>query len=130
MHMHVRLQPAVETTKARRGEEATEANIDACVVANVHATRGLRIDSIVARGKYSEADAAAMTRSIVQVVAHCHSLGVIHRWEKGGEGQGVARARRLAPLPRTHAHARPPFSSPATSNPKTFSCPPRTRPPP
>ena len=38
MHMHVRLQPAVETTKARRGEEATEANIDACVVANVHAT--------------------------------------------------------------------------------------------
>ena len=40
---------------------------------------GELFDAIVARGKYSEADAAAMTRSIVRVVAHCHSLGVIHR---------------------------------------------------
>lgn len=40
---------------------------------------GELFDAIVARGKYSEADAAAMIRSIVRVVAHCHSLGVIHR---------------------------------------------------
>ena len=40
---------------------------------------GELFDAIVAKGKYTEADAASMCRSIVRVVAHCHSLGVIHR---------------------------------------------------
>ena len=40
---------------------------------------GELFDSIVDRGHYSERDAAAMTRTIVRVVAHCHSLGVVHR---------------------------------------------------
>lgn len=40
---------------------------------------GELFDSIVDRGHYCERDAAAMTRTIVRVVAHCHSLGVVHR---------------------------------------------------
>lgn len=34
---------------------------------------------IVAKGSYSEKDAAALIRDIVRVVAHCHSMGVMHR---------------------------------------------------
>lgn len=37
---------------------------------------------IVAKGSYSERDAAALIRDIVRVVAHCHSMGVMHRWGK------------------------------------------------
>ena len=44
-----------------------------------HCTGGELFDSIVDRGHYCERDAAAMTRTIVRVVAHCHSLGVVHR---------------------------------------------------
>lgn len=33
-----RIQPAVDATKAKLGEQASEANIDACVAANVHET--------------------------------------------------------------------------------------------
>jgi calcium-dependent protein kinase len=33
----------------------------------------------VAKGSYSEKDAAALVRDIVRVVAHCHSMGVMHR---------------------------------------------------
>ncbi|KAK9805672.1 hypothetical protein WJX72_011131 [[Myrmecia] bisecta] len=40
---------------------------------------GELFDRIVAKGHYSEKDAATMIRTIVSVVAHCHSLGVIHR---------------------------------------------------
>lgn len=40
---------------------------------------GELFDRIVAKGHYSEKDAAALCRSIVSVVAHCHSMGVIHR---------------------------------------------------
>jgi len=40
---------------------------------------GELFDRIVARGHYSEKDAATLIRTIVKVVAHCHSLGVIHR---------------------------------------------------
>ena len=29
--------------------------------------------------RHSEKDAAELVRTIVKVVAHCHSLGVIHR---------------------------------------------------
>jgi len=44
--------------------------------------------SIVAKGSYSEKDAAKLIRDMVRVVAHCHSMGVIHRWGR------PARARR------------------------------------
>jgi len=40
---------------------------------------GELFDAIVHRGSYSEKDAAALIRTIVSVVAHCHNLGVIHR---------------------------------------------------
>ncbi|KAK9917210.1 hypothetical protein WJX75_001895 [Coccomyxa subellipsoidea] len=40
---------------------------------------GELFDRIVARGHYTEKDAATLIRTIVSVVAHCHSLGVIHR---------------------------------------------------
>lgn len=40
---------------------------------------GELFDRIVSRGHYSEKDAADMIRTIVKVVAHCHSMGVIHR---------------------------------------------------
>ena len=40
---------------------------------------GELFDRITERGKYSEQDAAAAVRTMLQVVAHCHSLGVIHR---------------------------------------------------
>ncbi|KAL0030994.1 hypothetical protein WJX79_007525 [Trebouxia sp. C0005] len=40
---------------------------------------GELFDRIVQRGQYSEKDAAELVRTIVKVVAHCHSLGVIHR---------------------------------------------------
>lgn len=33
----------------------------------------------MARGQYSEKDAAHVVRSMLRVVAHCHALGVIHR---------------------------------------------------
>jgi calcium-dependent protein kinase len=40
---------------------------------------GELFDSIVKRGHYTEKDAAALIRTIVGVVAHCHAMGVIHR---------------------------------------------------
>ncbi|CAD7696382.1 unnamed protein product [Ostreobium quekettii] len=40
---------------------------------------GELFDSIVARGHYSERDAASIIRTIVSVVGHCHSMGVMHR---------------------------------------------------
>lgn len=40
---------------------------------------GELFDRIVAKGSYSEKDAAAMCRTIVKVVAHCHRMGIIHR---------------------------------------------------
>ncbi|KAK9835373.1 hypothetical protein WJX81_005486 [Elliptochloris bilobata] len=40
---------------------------------------GELFDRIVARGHYTEKDAAQLIRTIVSVVAHCHHLGVIHR---------------------------------------------------
>mmetsp|Transcript_22081 Transcript_22081/g.37752 ORF Transcript_22081/g.37752 Transcript_22081/m.37752 type:complete len:598 (+) Transcript_22081:88-1881(+) len=42
-------------------------------------TGGELFDSIVKRGHYSERDAASLIRTIVGVVSHCHSMGVIHR---------------------------------------------------
>lgn len=41
---------------------------------------------IVAKGSYSEKDAAALIRDMVRVVAHCHHMGVIHRWAGWGDG--------------------------------------------
>lgn len=51
---------------------------------NVHivmelCTGGELFDRIVARGHYSEKSAAQIIRAIVEVVAHCHSMGVVHR---------------------------------------------------
>lgn len=40
---------------------------------------GELFDRIVARGHYSEKDAATIFRTMMQTVAHCHNLGVIHR---------------------------------------------------
>ncbi len=40
---------------------------------------GELFDSIVKSGHYSEKQAAAAIRTMVSVVAHCHSMGVIHR---------------------------------------------------
>lgn len=40
---------------------------------------GELFDAIVKRGSYSEKDAAELIRTIVSVVAHCHSMNVIHR---------------------------------------------------
>lgn len=42
-------------------------------------TGGELFDSIVSRGHYSESDAASLVRTMVRVVAYCHSMGVIHR---------------------------------------------------
>ena len=40
---------------------------------------GELFDSIVAAGSFSEAKAAAIFRRMVEVVSHCHQLGVMHR---------------------------------------------------
>jgi calcium-dependent protein kinase len=51
---------------------------------NVHivmelCTGGELFDRIVARGHYSEKSAAQIIRAVVEVVAHCHTMGVVHR---------------------------------------------------
>lgn len=40
---------------------------------------GELFDRIVSKGQYSEKDAAALVRTMVSVVAHCHHMGVMHR---------------------------------------------------
>ena len=40
---------------------------------------GELLDAIAHKGSYSERDAAKMLRTIIDVVAHCHRMGVIHR---------------------------------------------------
>ena len=40
---------------------------------------GELFDRIVEKGHYTEADAAALIRTIVAVVEHCHHMNVIHR---------------------------------------------------
>lgn len=40
---------------------------------------GELFDRIVAKGHYTERDAASLIRTIVAVVAHCHQMNVIHR---------------------------------------------------
>lgn len=40
---------------------------------------GELFDAIIKRGTYSEKDAATLIRTIVSVVAHCHSMSVMHR---------------------------------------------------
>ena len=55
-----------------------EDRVDVHIVMDL-CTGGELFDRITARGYYSEADAAAAVRSIVGVVAYCHSLHVMHR---------------------------------------------------
>ena len=40
---------------------------------------GELFDRIVARGHYTEKDAAAVVRAIAKVLTHCHGMNVIHR---------------------------------------------------
>ncbi|MCO5602372.1 hypothetical protein L7F22_056503 [Adiantum nelumboides] len=40
---------------------------------------GELFDRIIAKGKYTEREAAAVCRTIVQIIQTCHSLGVMHR---------------------------------------------------
>lgn len=61
---------------------------------------GELFDRIVAKGQYSEKDAAALIRTMVSVVAHCHSLGVMHRWVGGGGGRGAPAPSGPASLAR------------------------------
>lgn len=60
------------------------------------ASGGELFDRIVARGHYSEKDAAAAFRTMVQVINHCHTMGVMHRdlkvRRRGHSGCGVGRA--------------------------------------
>ena len=35
---------------------------------------------LLAHGTYSEVQAAATTRTILETLSYCHSLGVVHRW--------------------------------------------------
>jgi calcium-dependent protein kinase len=42
-------------------------------------TGGELFDRIVSRGHYSEKSASQIIRAIIEVVAHCHSMGVVHR---------------------------------------------------
>ena len=56
---------------------------------------GELFDRIVAKGSYSERDAAEMIRTMVRVVAHCHSLGVIHRSAAAAGVGGVCGVRKL-----------------------------------
>ncbi|KAG7672229.1 hypothetical protein Ndes2526B_g06781 [Nannochloris sp. 'desiccata'] len=51
---------------------------------NVHivmeyCTGGELFDRIIAKGTFSEAEAAKFFRQMVEMVAHCHNLGVMHR---------------------------------------------------
>ena len=41
--------------------------------------RGELFDRIIAKGHYSEREAANLCRQIVMVVHNCHSMGVMHR---------------------------------------------------
>ncbi len=75
------------------------------------ASGGELFDRIVARGHYTERDAAACIRSIVNVVHHCHNMNVIHRDLKVGarrpEGGGV-RLGRVEGRGQGHPGARAP----------------------
>lgn len=42
-------------------------------------TGGELFDRIVARGHYTEKDAAEAIKTMIRVVGHCHTMGVIHR---------------------------------------------------
>jgi serine/threonine protein kinase len=44
----------------------------------VHAG-GQLLDRVIKGGTFTEAKAAALMRTIISVVAHCHHMGVIHR---------------------------------------------------
>lgn len=41
---------------------------------------GELFDKIISKGHFSEKEAAAYFRTMVEVVAHCHQLGVMHRY--------------------------------------------------
>ena len=42
-------------------------------------TGGQLLDKVVARGHYTEKDAAEVIQTVIKVIAHCHDMGVIHR---------------------------------------------------
>lgn len=42
-------------------------------------TGGELFDAIVSNGRYAESHAAALIRTIVGIVSHCHNMNVIHR---------------------------------------------------
>jgi calcium-dependent protein kinase len=72
MH-HLAGSPAVVTLKgAYEDKHNVHLVMELC-------SGGELFDRIVAKGHLSEKDAAGLMRTIVSVVAHCHSLGVIHR---------------------------------------------------
>jgi calcium-dependent protein kinase len=72
MH-HLKGSPAIVTLKgAYEDKHNVHLVMELC-------SGGELFDRIVAKGHLSEADAARLMRTIVSVVAHCHSLGVIHR---------------------------------------------------
>jgi len=60
------------------------------------ASGGELFDRIVKRGRYTERDAAAAARTVVEVVQHCHSMGVVHRdlkpenWLLADSSEGAA----------------------------------------
>ncbi len=55
-----------------------EDKMNVCLAMEV-CSGGELFDAIVKKGHYTEKDAAALIRTIVGVVAHCHNMGVIHR---------------------------------------------------
>eukprot|EP00878_Enallax_costatus_P023431 GHUV01024924.1.p1 GENE.GHUV01024924.1~~GHUV01024924.1.p1 ORF type:complete len:422 (+),score=89.91 GHUV01024924.1:936-2201(+) len=42
-------------------------------------TGGDLVDRIMAKGRYTERDAAAVIRTVLEVAAYCHEMGVVHR---------------------------------------------------
>eukprot|EP00898_Chlorokybus_atmophyticus_P002359 jgi/Chlat1/3123/Chrsp21S03353 len=58
--------------------DAYEDNLFVYIVMEI-CTGGELFDRIIKRGHYTEKDAAAITRQILQVVALCHLEGIVHR---------------------------------------------------
>ena len=93
MH-HLAGSPAIVTLKgAYEDKHSVHLIMELC-------SGGELFDRIVAKGHLSEKDAAGLMRTIVSVVAHCHSLGVIHRDLKP-ENFLLASAADDAPLKAT-----------------------------
>jgi len=78
LNKEVAVMQRIEHRNCIRLHEVLEEKHTICLVLDL-VTGGELFDRIIARGSYTEKDAAEVTRDVLQAVAYLHAQGIVHR---------------------------------------------------